>query len=226
MKKNLKLSLINILIFTIYYTFPYILDHILEILNIDFSNSSAFVIILFLVFIELIPLGFLIYVYRKELKEEFKIYKNNFNVIFDKQIRYWIVALMLMSISNVIIGIFTGSEISNNEEAVRDIASILPLYSAFTSCICAPLGEELAYRKSIGKIFNNKKISIIMSGLIFGLAHVIGTYTGITDLLYVIPYGLFGSVFMYLYLDTKTIWSTITVHFLHNALLLIMFFIR
>ena len=42
-----------------------------------------------------------------------------------------------------------------------------PIYSLFTTCICAPIGEELAYRKTIGKIFTNKKIAIIMSGLIF-----------------------------------------------------------
>ena len=131
-----------------------------------------------------------------------------------------------MCVSNSIITIFTNVEISNNEEAVRDIAKMLPIYSLFTTCICAPLGEELAYRKTIGKIFDNKKIAIIMSGLIFGLAHVLGTYESIIDLLYIIPYGLFGSVFMYMYLDSKTIWSTISIHFMHNAILMISYLIR
>ena len=64
-----------------------------------------------------------------------------------------------------------------------------------------------------------------MSGVIFGLAHVLGTYKNMVDLLYVIPYGLFGSVFMYMYLDSKTIWSTISVHFMHNAILMITYLI-
>lgn len=65
-----------------------------------------------------------------------------------------------------------------------------------------------------------------MSGFLFGLAHVLGTYQTISDLLYIIPYGLFGSVFMYMYLDSKTIFSSISIHFMHNTILMISYLIR
>lgn len=225
MKKKIINILISIIIFLLYYFFPYILDFLIEISNIDLSNFSAPVIIILLILMELIPVLFLVIIYRKDLKKEFKIHKETIKDNFDNYIRLWLLALILMTISNTIIQLFTGSDISNNEQAVRDIASLLPIYSLFSTCICAPIGEELAYRKTIGNIFPNRKLAIVMSGLIFGLAHVLGTYTGLIDFLYVIPYGLFGAVFMYMYLNSKTICSTMTIHFLHNTILMIIYFI-
>ena len=226
MKKKITGILLSIIVFLLYYYFPYITDFIIDILNIDLTKLNRGLILSILVFIELLPVLFLVIIYRKDLKKEFKIYTSTFKEKFDKYVTLWIIALVLMTVSNTIISIFTKSNISNNEEAIRDIASLLPLYSLFTSSICAPIGEELAYRKTIGNIFKNKKLAIIISGLIFGLAHVLGTYTGPIDLLYVIPYGLFGSVFMYMYLDSKTIYSTMGIHFLHNTILMINYFIR
>lgn len=226
MKKKIINILLSIIIFLLYYFFPYIFDFILEILKVDLDKFSVAFIIALLVIIEVIPILFLVIIYRKDLKEEFKIHKDTFMNNLDKYIRLWIFALILMTTSNALIQLFTESEISNNEQAVRNITNLLPIYSLFTTCICAPIGEELAYRKTIGNIFTNKKLAIVMSGLIFGLAHVLGTYTGLADLLYIIPYGLFGSVFMYMYLDSKSIWTTITIHFLHNTILMITYLIR
>ncbi len=226
MKKKIINGIIYTIVFLVYYLFPYACNYILELFNVDLSKFGALFIILFLLILEIVPVLFLVFIYRKDLKEEFKLYIKTFTKNFDNYIRLWIFALILMSVSNMLISIFTESEISNNEEAIRDITNILPIYSLFTTCICAPIGEELAYRKTIGNIFPNKKLAIFASGLVFGLAHVIGTYTGLIDLLYVFPYGLFGAVFMYMYLSSKNIWSTISIHFIHNTLLMIVYFIK
>lgn len=225
MKNDIKNSIKYIIIFLIYYYFPYILNALIDLFNIDLSKFNMYLILLILVLMEIIPVLFLVIIYRNDLKEEFIINKKTFKENFDKYIRLWLFGLILMTLSNTIITYITSSEISNNEQAVRDIADILPIYSIFTTCLCAPLGEELAYRKTIGKIFNKKWIAIVMSGFLFGLAHVLGTYQTISDLLYIIPYGLFGSVFMYMYLDSKTIFSSISIHFMHNTLLMIAYFI-
>ena len=135
-------------------------------------------------------------------------------------------ALILMSVTDTIITAITGTELSNNEQAVRSIADTLPIYSVLSVCICAPIIEELIYRKTIKNIFINKTLAIIASGLIFGLAHVVGTYQSLQDLLYIIPYGSFGAVFMYIFIDSKNIWSTITIHFMHNSILLLLYFVR
>ena len=131
-----------------------------------------------------------------------------------------------MFILLILIQFLTGSTVSNNEEAIRKISDILPIYTIITCSFIGPLAEELAYRKTIKNIFINNKLSIIASGIIFGCAHVLSSYKEIADLLYIIPYGIFGSMFMYIYCDSKSIWNTIFIHFLHNTLLLIAYFIR
>lgn len=226
MKTKVKNFIKYTLVFAIYYSIPYLFNLIFEIFNIDLSKFSSLSIVLILILMDIVPILFLVSIYIKELKSEFEINKKTFKDNIEKYLKLWLFGLILMGIANTIVTFFTNNDISNNEEVVRNIAKILPIYSLFTTCICAPIGEELAYRKTIGKIFNNKNISIIMSGFVFGLAHVLGTYESISDLLYVIPYGVFGSVFMYMYLNSKTIWSTITIHFMHNAILMISYLIR
>ena len=89
----------------------------------------------------------MVLIYRKSLVEDFNIFKNKYKEYADKYIRYWILGLFLMSILNVIISAITSSNISNNEEAIRSITDILPMYSILSTCIFAPITEELAYRK-------------------------------------------------------------------------------
>ena len=44
-------------------------------------------------------------------------------------------------------------------------------------------------------------------------------------MLYIIPYGLFGSVFAYMYSKTKNIFVPMTFHFIHNTVLVILSFL-
>ena len=220
MKDKWKLSIFSILVYAVYYLIPKLFN------LIDYSRLSRTTIIALIFIIDLIPLIFLLLIYYKDLKKEFKPFKENFLDSQDKYIRYYFIALVLMTISNILIEMFTGSTISGNEEAIRSIGKVLPIYTIISCPFIAPISEELVYRKTIKNIFINDKLSIIFSGLIFGLAHVLGTYTGIIDLLYIIPYGIFGAMFMYIYCDSKNIWNTIFIHFLHNTLLLIAYYIR
>lgn len=225
MKDKIITVLKNIIIFEVYYLLPVLFNYILEITNINISNFSKVGIMIILYTFELVPALFMIIIHRKALKDDTKTFKDYFTKNIDKYFRLWLLALFLMSASNMIITFITGSTISNNEEAIRSMADVIPIYTIITSALIAPIAEELAYRKTIGNIFSNKWLSIFMSGLIFGLAHVISTYTNIIDLLYIIPYGLFGSIFMYIYLDSKSIYTTIIIHTFHNSLLLLLYFL-
>ena len=65
-----------------------------------------------------------------------------------------------------------------------------------------------------------------MSGLIFGLIHVVGTGNeGINEILMGIPYIIMGLDFAYIYAKTKNIFTTMTLHSIHNLTLLIIQFI-
>lgn len=226
MKKSIKKVLFSIFIFSIYFSFSYVISFFIDILNIDMANWKYVYKIIFIYLLDVIPLVFFILIYKKNLKEKFKDFKSNFESYLDKYIRIWLFGIFLMSFANVLISLVTKNDMSNNEEAIRNITDILPIYSIISTCIYAPIVEELAYRKTIGDIFTNKKyLGIIIGGLMFGCAHVIGTYTSITDLLYIIPYGILGSAFMYIYYDSNNIFTTISLHFMHNTILLITYFI-
>jgi membrane protease YdiL (CAAX protease family) len=66
---------------------------------------------------------------------------------------------------------------------------------------------------------------MIVCGVVFGAVHVIDSYEKATDLLYIIPYGVFGAVFAYMYHKTKTIFTSMSMHLFHNTVLLALNFI-
>ena len=124
-----------------------------------------------------------------------------------------------MGVCNIILQ-FVLHSTPNNENQIQDLLGTMPIYIAFASCICAPIMEELVFRKSLGNCFKSQYLFIIVSGLLFGLLHIV-TSKNVYDFLYIIPYGLFGSIFAYIYYKTKTIFSTITIHMIHNTILVI-----
>jgi len=158
-------------------------------------------------------------IYRKEINYEFKNYFKNFKKNFTFGFKFWILGLILMIVSNLIIQHIYPSTASN-EDAVQESLKLFPVYTVFASCILAPFVEEMIFRKCLGKVFNNNTIFIIASGLLFGLAHTLASIgVGTSQLLYIIPYGLFGSVFAYMYRKTNNIFTSMTFHFIHNTIL-------
>ena len=224
--KYLKQIIIGVIVFLFYYFFSDIAFFLFDLFKFDYMNASRLVKIILIYSLELIPLITLVLIYKDDLKNDLKNYKENFIDNLDKYVKLYMLALILMTLTDTIITAITGKELSNNEQAVRSIADTIPIYSTLSICMNATIVEELIYRKTIKNIFINNTVAIIASGLIFGLAHVIGTYQSLQDLLYIIPYGSFGAVFMYIFIDSKNIWSTITIHFMHNTILLLLYFVR
>ena len=135
-----------------------------------------------------------------------------------------------MIISNNIISIFFSGATANNEQAVRSLIDSYPLYMFFSVSIYAPFIEELIFRKSIKDIFSsyennniNKYIYIIYSGLIFSSLHVLGTTSSYLDYLYIIPYLALGISFASLYYKTDNIFTTITMHSIHNTIAIVLY---
>ena len=88
----------------------------------------------------------------------------------------------------------------------------------FDAAICAPINEELTFRKSFKEIFPSKWVFVIMSGLIFGSLHVASYIETFSDIIYLIPYSALGIAFAILYYKTDNIFSSITMHSIHNLL--------
>ena len=157
--------------------------------------------------------------YYKDLNSEAKTYKENFGKCLSKGLICYFIGLMIMIVSNIIIS-FVIKDVSANENAVRNMLYDAPLLTMINIVIIAPLTEELLFRKSLMPLFKNKWIYALASGLLFGGAHLIAGLSSfkIIDLLYLIPYGSLGFAFAIANYDTKTTFTSITVHALHNFL--------
>ena len=190
------------------------------IINLSMSYKVFFSFIVNLLFLILI-----VSVYFKTLKKDFKLFFKDFFNNLEISIKYWLIGFIVMVISNLIIIIITNGAIAGNEEEVRKLIDISPLYMLFSVSIYAPLTEELLFRKGFRDIIKNKWLYIIISGGIFGVLHVIGNIASAVDLLYLIPYCSLGIAFAYTYYKTNNIFSTICMHSIHNTMAIILYLI-
>lgn len=169
-------------------------------------------------FSDIILLIILICIYWKSLKEDLDKIKGNLFSILDSGIKYWLIGLAVMALSNIIIGLFITQAQAGNEESVQELihSSIL---SIITIGFLAPIIEELVFRKSFREVFQNRILFVLASGLIFGLLHVVLSLNSYWDLFYIIPYSSLGIAFGYMYQKTDNIYTSIIMHIFHNTVL-------
>ncbi len=175
-----------------------------------------------------ILIAFLYLLYLKDLNREAKIYKNNFKENFKNSLKLYFIGFMGMIFFNLIISIFL-KNISSNEEQVREMLYNHVFTSLISISIIAPISEELIFRKSLQPIIKNKWLYVFVSGFLFGFAHILtniisGNFV-VSDLMYILPYGSLGASFALMDHDSKTVFSSIVIHALHNtctALLLLL----
>lgn len=221
--KDLKDLLIGssvILLYILAMTFSY---DIIVGFGIDYNNLSSVMKSFCIIIYEVILLGIIMFIYRKTFISNLKDFIKNFKTYIDKYIKYWFLMLGLMIISNLIITQFTSSEIANNQEVIIDSLKSYPIYTFIVTVFIAPFVEEFVFRLSFRKIFNHTNILfIIFSGFVFGLMHVLGDLSNIYDLLFIIPYSIPGFIFAYLYCKVENICLPISIHFLHNSVMMIL----
>lgn len=206
-------SILAVAVICSMFVLPGLINELLEFLKIGNHYISS--IISLSIYASLIVLLFL-----PELIQEFKIFKNNIKNSFDNGFKYWLLGLIIMMVSNIIINliIFKG-DIALNEELNRQTIAASPLYyTIFSTVILGPIIEELLFRKSIDKIFKNKLYYIITSGVIFGFMHVTVDLSNVLNLLYIIPYGALGVMFALMNTKTKTVFTSIMMHSIHNLI--------
>ena len=188
-------------------------------LHYDLNNLTSKQQLIVTCFSDSFLLITLIILYRKTFKEDFKKLKGNFYKIIDIGIKYWLIGLIIMMISNIIIGLFITQATAVNEQSVRELIKSSSLISIITIGIIGPINEELTFRKAFRDVFKNDTAFIILSGLIFGGIHVLLSLTSPWDILYVIPYSSLGIAFAKIYQQSDNIYAAIIMHIFHNTVL-------
>lgn len=206
--KSIGMMLLLILFSTIFFS----------ILNINPNNISDKMYVVYLTTSELILTVIYFAIYRKTLVNDFKEFKKDINGNLEFAFRYWAVGFAIMVVSNLFITVILGKTIAGNEEAVRNYIKTAPILMAISTVLFAPINEELTFRKSIRDAINNKWAYVLLSGIIFGGLHVISYVSSPLDLMYLIPYCSLGIAFALLYYKTNNIFSSISMHMMHNLL--------
>ena len=208
-----------------------IIIYIMYMLNISFLILMKFGInindlnrtfrIFLIAFNGLIYILILTFMFRKEIKNGFEDLKENIIERLNLATMCWIVGSIIMIASSIFISKIIGKDVSNNEEIIRQNIKLAPLYMLFSCSIVAPIMEEFVFRRAIRGFIKYKWLYVLISGLSFGLLHVIGNNTNMLDYLYIIPYSSMGCAFAYLYSKTENISLPILVHMTHNTILVI-----
>ncbi len=194
----------------------------IELFNMDINNLTNKEQLFLTTFSDTIFLLILVKIYFKTLKEDFNKIKGNFYSMMDTGIKYWFLGLILMMVSNILIGMFIPQAQSANEQGVQAMIKASPMISIITIGILAPIIEELTFRKAFKDIFKNKWLFILGSGLIFGALHIVLSLTSAWDLFLIIPYSSLGIAFGYTYYKTDNIYTSIIMHVFHNTALAIL----
>lgn len=187
-------------------------------INVKTMSSTTYYLLMIFSYICLISIGLILY--GKELKEEWKKFKKNKGDNIDIAIKYYFIGLGIMIASNILINFILKLGNSQNEVRVQSMIKSSPWLMLICVGIFAPIVEEILFRKTFKNVFKKKYVYIFVSGLIFGLLHIIGYKLKTPlELLYVIPYGALGLFFALMDYKTDSTFPSIFMHIFHNVAL-------
>ena len=205
-KLKVKRRWIYLLLWTALFIFFY-----LALIPMPFLQNIPPLARIFLLYgIQALILGYLL---RKDIKRDFLTFKGNFKTymkyIFPKLGIFFLVYIII----SVPIALLAG-QISTNQSQLNE----LPLALTTTMAILfAPILEEFMFRGLLRKFIPNNTAFMIISGLIFGAAHMLYAEENLIMYIYIIPYTLLGYFLARTYAKTNNIFTNISIHFLWNT---------
>ena len=221
MKKYINVNQIikSVVVFLLFYfssLFQLIPIHIFHI-----KSSTSTLNVLLNMFSNIILLAILYSMYRKEIKEEWKIFSKKPLDHINTGCMYWFIGLIIMVVTNLLINRFVAGSVANNENIVQSMIKTLPWMMVINAGLIAPFNEEITFRKAFKNVFKTKWIFALASGFVFGFLHVAGA-DSLGQYLYIIPYGTLGVCFALAYYKTNTIFTSVFLHMFHNTVLILM----
>ena len=218
--KNMFIGFGVIFLYLIASALPY---DFISLFGINYNNLNNIIKQIYLILYEVGLTLIIVYIYKKDFIPNFKDFIKNITKYLKKYFKYWILMLGLMVLSNMIITMFTTTQTSQNQQTIIDLLGEFPIYTLMITVIVAPILEELVFRLSFRKIFaHTNLLFIFFSGLFFGGMHVLGSLENLIDLLFIIPYSIPGFIFAYLYTKSKNIFVPISLHLLHNSIMMLL----
>lgn len=218
-ENNLKYILKGLSVIFVYFFFSIFQSLPFDILNINVNNLPSLLKIIYSLTIEILMICIIFFIFDKEFKMAFNDLKKNHLSYFNKYLKYYILGLIVMMVSNIFINIFDGG-LSANETIIRNEFASFPIYIFISAVILAPLLEESVFRLGFRSIFKNDFLFITISSLIFGGLHLINTPINELFPLYLLSYCSCGIAFACMLQKTNNIFVSMAFHFMHNGLII------
>lgn len=215
-----KLKIKNIIVFSVFFFIFLTFEVVFLFLGYDFAKLTLNDELVMIFSKYFILICFLLVYYHKQLIEKWFDFIKNFGKYVKIGFKDWITGLIIMYVANKIIMNILGN-VGQNEETVQVLIGQVPIIAFLLTTIFAPFIEEMIFRKLLQDCFNNKNLFMIISGLFFGLVHVLGTDNYLEYLL-IISYGALGFMFSHTLNKTDNIYVTIMFHMFHNGILTIL----
>lgn len=220
-KINLKKTGLSLLLLAGFFLTPLFQKIPIALFGITKENYTLNTQVILTLFSDACFLAILISIYFKDLKKDFKIFRKKYNELLDSNFKYYFIGLVAMVLSNILINTLSPSNISGNEESVQNMIKASPYLTLLCTGILAPFIEEIIFRKSFKDAFNSKFLFIFVSSIVFGGLHVVLSMKNAYELLYLLPYCSLAFPFAIIYTKSDNIFTTITIHSLHNTVITI-----
>lgn len=208
-KRNI---LINILVISLYFLWPYFLDSIVGLLN--FPNEVNLYISLFSNFIFL---SIVIYIYQDKLSKYCNNYKKKFKSNFLNGLKIFLIGICLYILFNTIIN-HLSIPILNSQTSLEKMLKTIPIIFVLNTLFYYPIIEELVFKLSLKEIIKNKWCFVIVTGLLNAFFQIFFSVDNITDFVYLIPFTIFFASLSYIYYKTDNIVYPILFRICYNVI--------
>ena len=205
-----------IIAFIIFFFTSLIISIPLSLLGITIKEETTEYYLL-TVAINVLRCLFLVILFRKDLIKDFKPFKKNFWKYMDTAVKFWLIGILVMAVSNILIMLFSPAKVANNEQGIKTMINAIPILSLILTGITAPVSEEILFRRAFRNAIKDKITFVIISGFVFGALHVVTSYQTPFDLLYIIPYSSCGVAFAATCAKTENVFPSMLVHSVHNS---------
>ncbi|MBR4619263.1 MAG: CPBP family intramembrane metalloprotease [Bacilli bacterium] len=219
--KNLIINIIKLITTFLIFMYSSLFSLIpIKLFNINIDTMSTKTNYLLTLFTYICLTIVLVLLYRKELIAEWKNFKSNIGKNMDTSLKYYFIGLGGMVFFNIIINFILKLGQSQNEQAVQSMIKTSPILMLICAGILAPITEEITFRKAFKNVFKSKWIFVMISGLVFGILHVINFDLKTSlEILYILPYGILGASFAYMDYEINSTYPSIFMHMIHNTVL-------
>jgi membrane protease YdiL (CAAX protease family) len=179
MKKDVSKTLTSFLLYLYLPTLVILIGNYVFKLHFDSSNLEqlAWLNIIFDIFYFVFFIIYSIDIFKEYKVLEGKDSNEKTGYFISSLVKATVGFFVVKILGAFIVGIISTSlgidATSANQAALEEIINVSPLWMLITSVICAPVVEELLFRGAIRRIIKNKRVFVIVSGLSFGLVHVL-----------------------------------------------------